>query len=210
LIFPSNDDNKGAFILSTSLRQKKMAKKKNEILRSASSIIAEKGYDKTTMEEIAAQLLMTKGSMYYYFKNKEELLFECHMMIIEPSIEKIKEFKNKDMAPVEKVKNFIKDYIIFEIEEKAMFSVAGKLDQTFSADYLGKILVKRDEFNQIFDELIQDGIQAGVFKNVNVKMARMMLLAGMNSIQSWYNPEGEMKPEEIAEIHADYLIKILL
>ncbi|WP_042356643.1 TetR/AcrR family transcriptional regulator [Bacillus rubiinfantis] len=187
-----------------------MEKKKNDIIRSAISIIAEKGYEKTTMEEIAAQLLMTKGSMYYYFKNKEELLFACHMMIIEPSIEVIKEFKHRDLEPDEKIKGLIKDYIMFEISEKSMFNVAGKLDQTFSAKYLEKILKKRDEFNHIFDELIWEGIEAGVFKNVNVKMARMMILAGMNSVQSWYKQDGTMKPEEIAEIHADYLVKILL
>jgi AcrR family transcriptional regulator len=196
--------------MGTSLRQKKMAKKKDEILRSASSIISEKGYEKTTMEEIASQLLMTKGAMYYYFKNKEELLFECHLMILDPSIEKIKEVKNSDLSHVEKIRKVIIDYIIFEINEKSMFNVAGKLDQTFSSEFLGKILAKRDEYNHIFDELIQEGINDGVFQKVEVKMTRLIILGALNSIQSWYKPDGKMKPEEIANIHADYILRILL
>ncbi|MEH7246013.1 TetR/AcrR family transcriptional regulator [Neobacillus niacini] len=195
--------------MGTSLRQKKMAKKKNEILRSASSIISEKGYEKTTMEDIAAQLLMTKGSMYYYFKNKEELLFECHLMILEPSIEKLIDVRNSDLSPLGKMRKVISDYIIFEINEKAMFNVAGKLDQTFSKEFLEKILAKRDEYNHIFDELIQEGIKTEVFQNVDVKMARLIILGALNSVQSWYKPEGKLKPEEIANIHADYLLKIL-
>lgn len=196
--------------MGTSLRQKKMAKKKNEILRSASSIISEKGYEKTTMEEIASQLLMTKGSMYYYFKNKEELLFECHLMILDPSIEKIKEIKNSDLTSIEKMRKVIIDYIIFEINEKAMFNVAGKLDQTFSSEFLEKILAKRDEYNHIFDELILEGINDGGFQKVDVKMTRLIILGALNSIQSWYKPDGKMKPEEIANIHADYILRILL
>ena len=57
-----------------SLREKKAARKKEEILRSASLVIARNGYQNATIEDIAAELLMTKGSLYYYFKNKEELL----------------------------------------------------------------------------------------------------------------------------------------
>jgi AcrR family transcriptional regulator len=201
---------KGEIVMGTSLRAKKMEKRKNEILRSASMIIAEKGYEKTTMEDIAAQLLMTKGSMYYYFKNKEELLFECHMMIINPSIEKIKEIKESTLSPEEKVRNLIVDYVIFEINEKAMFNVAGKLDQTFSKEYLDKIIEKRDEYNHIFDELIQEGIDAGVFQTIDVKMARMIILGALNSVQSWYSADGKMKPEDIANLHSEYLLKILL
>lgn len=59
------------------LRERKTAKKKEDILRSASLVISRKGFRQTTMEDIAAELLMTKGSLYYYFKNKEELLFYC-------------------------------------------------------------------------------------------------------------------------------------
>lgn len=58
-----------------SLREQKAAKKKEDILRSASLVISRSGYHNATMEDIAAELLMTKGSLYYYFKNKEELLY---------------------------------------------------------------------------------------------------------------------------------------
>ena len=57
------------------LSEKKLQKKKQEIILSAVKIVNKKGYQGATMEEIAAELLMTKGSLYYYFKNKEDLYF---------------------------------------------------------------------------------------------------------------------------------------
>ncbi|UTE73730.1 TetR/AcrR family transcriptional regulator [Rossellomorea marisflavi] len=196
--------------MSSSLREKKLAKKKADILRAASSIIAEKGYERTTMEEVAAQLLMTKGSMYYYFKSKEDLLFECHMMVVEPSIEMIKRIRESDLPTEEKIRAHMKEYILFQISEKAMFTVAGKLDQTFSETYLEQILKKRDEYNQIFDELIEEGVDKGVYRKLDVKMARIMILSALNSIQLWYKPNGGRTPEQVAEIHADYLVRILM
>ena len=72
-----------------SLRRKKAEKKKEDIIQSALSIISEKGYHATTMEDIAAKLLMTKGSVYYYFKDKQDLLFESQKMLMEQSIANI-------------------------------------------------------------------------------------------------------------------------
>ena len=51
------------------------------------------------MEEIAAKLLMTKGSMYYYFKNKDDLLYQCHLMIMELCLEGIEKVVNSDSNP---------------------------------------------------------------------------------------------------------------
>ena len=55
------------------LSERKTLKKKEQILMTAIAVVNKRGYDGATMEEIAAELLMTKGSLYYYFKNKSEL-----------------------------------------------------------------------------------------------------------------------------------------
>jgi len=196
--------------MSESLRQRKQEKKKKEILQVAASIFAEKGYEKTTMEDVASQLLMTKGSMYYYFSNKEEMLFESQMLILEPSIEKISNIKASSLPPVEKITQLFEEFVLFEISEKTAFSLAGKLEQIYSEEHFQKIVQKRDEYNQIFDSLLQEGIENNEFFNINVKMARMLLLGALNSIQSWYKPSGKMTPKEIAEMSADYLTRMLI
>src|ERR1051325_10205583 len=49
-----------------------------DILKSAAKAFRKLGYHGATVEEIAAALRMKKGNLYYYFKNKEEILFACH------------------------------------------------------------------------------------------------------------------------------------
>src|SRR3954453_21959945 len=49
-----------------------------EILKSAAAAFRRLGYHGATVEQIAAALHMKKGNLYYYFKNKEEILFACH------------------------------------------------------------------------------------------------------------------------------------
>ena len=64
-------------------------RKKEQILTSAIEIINRRGYSGTTMEEIAAELLMTKGSLYYYFKNKSDLMYQCHKFVLFQATEEL-------------------------------------------------------------------------------------------------------------------------
>src|SRR5688572_13462134 len=72
-------------------RQKKTELKREAILRSAAAAFRSKGYHGTSMEDISEQLLMTKGSLYYYFKDKEEILFACHDFSLDRVLERTRE-----------------------------------------------------------------------------------------------------------------------
>ena len=73
------------------LSEKRALKKKEEILMAAATIVNRRGYAGATMEEIAADLLMTKGALYYYFKNKGDLFFQCYKLVLSSALGEIKE-----------------------------------------------------------------------------------------------------------------------
>nr|WP_263326614.1 TetR/AcrR family transcriptional regulator [Neobacillus sp. Marseille-Q6967] len=194
-----------------SFRAQKIAKKKQEILRSAAAVLAEKGYQGATMEEIAAKLLMTKGSMYYYFKNKDDLLYHCHQMIMEISLERIDEVYNSKLDPVEKLRNAIREHIILATSEKSMFMVMDKPNQNFSDEQLEEVLDLRRNYSQYFDRIINEGIAKEVFDpHVDVKMVRMIILGALNWIQQWYTQGGSKSGEEIADAFAEYLLRMVI
>lgn len=193
-----------------SLRERKAAKKKEDILRSASSVISRQGFHKTTMEDIAAELLMTKGSLYYYFKNKEELLFHCHDLILTGAMELIEDIYQEDISSVEKMKKAIKAHLDIAIQEKEIFNLIVKPEQIFSEENIEDIVNKRDVYAGLFDKIIAQGAERGEFHLRQQKMARMIILGATNWIQVWYSDKGEFSKEEIEEIYAEYLIKMLL
>jgi len=193
-----------------SLRQQKMLRKKQEILRAAAEVLDEKGFHGATMEEIASRLLMTQGSMYYYFKNKEDLLFQCYIMIMDISLKKIKEIMEKAITPTEKLKKAIESHIELAITERPIFSLMGHPDQIFSGEYLDKIIQLRSDYDRYFDKILDEGIQAKEFLEVDVKMTRLIILGALNWVQQWYSPKGDKSKEEITDIFSNYLLKIVL
>lgn len=191
------------------LSERKLLKKKEDIILSAVKIVNRKGYRRATMEDIAAELLMTKGSLYYYFKNKEDLVFQCHEMVLSQAAGKLQKHLNETISNEEKLRRMIVTHIRYAIEEKETFNIILKPDQTFSTEQLNPILVKRHQYAGLFDQVISDGIGTGEFTIAEPKIVRMILLGSMNWIQQWYSPKGKKTMEDIQEIYANYLLKVV-
>lgn len=193
-----------------SLRQRKAEKKKEEIIQSALSIISEKGYHATTMEDIAAKLLMTKGSVYYYFKDKQDLVYKSHKMLLEQSVENIEEILLESLPIVEKLEKAMAVHTEFLIDERTGFTMGARPEQIFEGDQLEDILRLRTIYSQYIDGLISEGIESGYFQKVEVKIVRNLILGALNYVIDWYSPDGSKNKEEIAKLISNYLLRILI
>ncbi|MGP4105818.1 TetR/AcrR family transcriptional regulator [Virgibacillus sp. L01] len=193
-----------------SLREEKTAKKKEEILQSAVSILSEKGYHGTTMEEIAAKLLMTKGSVYYYFKDKQNLLFESQIMILNRSIQNMESINNQNVSVIKKIRKAMMAHIEYAIRERSGFVMMFNPEQIFSPSQLEEIFQLRDAYGKGFDRLIEEGIEADVFRAMDVKIVRNIILGAINWVTQWYSDQGKKDETEMAELIADYVMQILI
>lgn len=192
-----------------SLRERKTAKKKEDILKSAIQVIAEKGYHATTMEDIAAKLLMTKGSVYYYFKDKQDLLYQSYKMLLEQSNETIEEIQQKNISVNQKLENAMIAHIEFLITERSGFESGMKPEHFFEGEQLDIILELRSKYANSFDQIIEEGIESKVFSEVDVKVVRNIILGAMNWVIQWFSPEGKKGKEDIAQLISNYLMRIL-
>ena len=193
-----------------SLREKKVEKKKEEIRQSAMSVIAEKGYHATTMEDIAAKLLMTKGSVYYYFKDKEALVYDSHKILLEQSIEQLNEVLAEELPSIAKLRKAMIVHMEYVITERTDFFIGAKPDQVFVGEHLQEIIRLRNEYSDCMDGLIEQGIQDGSFTNVDSNIVNNIILGAMNNVVIWYSPKGSKSIQELANSIADYLLKILV
>lgn len=194
-----------------SLREKKAAKKKEEMIKSAVSIIAEKGYHSTTMEEIASKLLMTKGSVYYYFKDKQDLLYQGQKMLLEQSIENIEGIINQSQLSItEKLEKTMIEHIEYLITERTGFAMGANPEQFFAGEQLEIIIHLRYQYSKCVDELLIEGIEAGFFATLDIKIVRNIILGAMNWVVEWYSPEGEKDKTQLAQSISNYLLRMLI
>jgi AcrR family transcriptional regulator len=176
-----------------------------EILKSAAAAFRRLGYHGATVEEIAAALHMKKGNLYYYFRNKEEILFACHQYSLDRLLTLLDEVERSGVAPEDKLRRLIVAFvhtILDELHGTALF-----LDlEALSPAHLRTVIARRDRFDKGMREVLKEGIRSGTFIYADAKLLSFAILGAVNWIPRWYSPEGPSTSQEIADRFADYLI----
>lgn len=193
----------------TSYHIERARKKKLEILRTAAEIFNEKGYHGTTIEEIASQLKVTKASLYHYIANKEDLLVQCHEMVADTSISHLQEIINSNIDPKQKLLKAIDSHIKNICEEKSMFNIIISPSDIFSKDTRNTIIQKRDVYELLLLEILQEGMDLGYFIQTDPKITLLQILGSLNSISRWYSPNGKKTQQEISDIFSSNFLKML-
>ena len=152
---------------------------------------------------------MTKGNLYYYFRNKEEILFACHDYSLDVLLGLMAEVEADASRPDEKLRRLILAFIHMMLDE--LQGTALTLDlQALSPPLLKRIIAKRDRFDRGMRDIVQQGIDQGLFRPGDPKMIGFAMMGAVNWITKWFDPEGPMTSEEIGQRFADYLVGGLL
>jgi TetR/AcrR family transcriptional regulator len=176
-----------------------------EILKSAAKAFRKLGYHGATVEQIAAALHMKKGNLYYYFKNKEAILFACHQYSLDRLMQLLEEVERSGRSPDEKLRRLVVAFvhtILDELHGTALF-----LDlEALSPAHLKAVIVRRDQFDRGVRKIVEEGMSVGTFGAGDPKLLAFALFGAVNWIPRWYNPEGPASSQTIADLFADFFI----
>ena len=176
-----------------------------EILKSAAAAFRRRGYHGASVDEIASALEMTKGNLYYYFKNKEEILFACHDYSLDLLLELMRRVQAEGAAPEVKLRRLVLAFVHTILDE--LHGTALTLNpESLSPALLKRVVAKRDQFDHGMRSIIQQGIDAGTFRPGDPKMIEFAIMGAVNWIAKWYDPSGPMTSDQIGEAFADYLV----
>jgi len=180
-----------------------------EILKSAAAAFRRRGYYGASVDEIAGALHMTKGNLYHYFRDKEDILFACHEFALDLLLKMLKKVEESSHPPQERLRRIIVSFVHLMIDE--LRGTALTMDvQALSPSRRAKVIAKRDRFDRGIRRIIHDGIRSGIFRPADPKLATFAILGSINWIPYWFDPQGEASSIEIGEEFAEHLISGLL
>ena len=182
--------------------------RKDEILRELGAAVRERGFGALTMKDVADRLGLVKGNLYYYFKNKQELLYHCHIKCMEVSLRALEEAERSRAAPSERLRTLLVRHIR-GISDEAYGAVLLTDLESLTLAQRRKYVALRDRFERGVRALIKAGIARGEFRRQDPRIAGFALLGAINWIPKWYRPGGELSSQEIAEQFADFFLRSL-
>jgi hypothetical protein len=119
------------------------------------------------------------------------------------SLEKIELEK---LSADEKLRKAVISHVSVLTKDSAASAVFFSEWRHLSESYLKDFLAMRNNYENKFIQILIDGHKEGVFKKMDAKFSVLALLSSINWMPSWYNPEGKLSPEEIAENVIDVFI----
>lgn len=181
-----------------------------EIFEAATRIFREKGYHATSMQDIAEAVGLLKGSLYHYISSKQELLLRISEAGMRTATQAIEEVAHANLPPADKLRLAITRHIEL---------ITGNLDQAtvfvmearaMEHDQRQQVASQRDHFERLFRGIIQEGVDAGVFRPVDVPLVTFALMGMQNWLIIWYREDGRLSPQQIAAIFVDLVLSGLL
>jgi AcrR family transcriptional regulator len=189
-----------------SFREERYNDKRRKILDSAAILFAKNGYERVTLDEIAKKLKLTKGSLYYYVKSKEDIFFQIQMQAVERVTLIVENALKSELDPLEKFRQTIKGFVRI-LTQPQILAYYRHETRFLPVKMRDQILNKRGEFLSKFDQLILEGVKSGIIEKENWKIKDLAVLGVVNWIPLWYSPKGKLSVEEIADIVVDFCLK---
>ena len=187
----------------------KVLEKKREILDAASRVFRRKGLHDSGMRDIAAELGMAVGNLYYYFKDKEALLAFVQEETLAGLLDLARQARERDLRADARLFLLIEGHVV-RLNEETPGSLAHLEVEALGPRWRRKVQARRDEYERAFREVLEEGIAAGVFRPTDPKVSALAILGAVNWTVKWFRPDGGKNAREIGRECAELLVRGLL
>jgi AcrR family transcriptional regulator len=175
-----------------------------QILTEAARVFARKGYEGASMRDIAVACGISKSLLYHHFNSKEEIYSRVAVGATQELYLFVHERVPPDAAPSEKIRAFmVATAEYFRRHRWAWIASTTAFWNDPARHRQKERMTRRDRYEKYLRSLIQEAIDAGEMRDVDVAMAGRLVLSSLNWMHRWYNPAKPMKPEQIADMFYD-------
>lgn len=196
-------------------------KSREEIITAAAAEFMELGFAATSLDAIADRMGCTKGRIYHHFRSKADLFFAIQIRAMQRVDREVVPIATSAGSVVDRLQRMARTHATIVMEDYAVQKVAV---QGLERHLLGAaaarhtrtlhaIIRMRDEYEQTFREVIEEGMRSGVFVDAPIKFVIKAFFGALNWITVWYTPRRGQTPEDIAsiaEILSDYALRGLM
>ena len=180
-------------------RTKKYDEKYQRILSCAAEVLAEDGYDKASIRQIANAADVSLSGLYYYCKSKEELLFNIQYQTFDSIIEHIKTQVKNIEDPKEQLKAVIKNHLQYFIKKLPELKVCAKEITCLNGEYFKEIELMRREYFDLVVEILDRINKQGGQNGKDVKVSAMALFGMLNWIFMWIRPGSRLSHKQLVD-----------
>jgi TetR/AcrR family transcriptional regulator, cholesterol catabolism regulator len=199
----------GCIVDHRAMREEILAYKRERILEEAVKLFYERGFTGTTLDDIAAELGVTKPFIYTHFRSKTELLAALCKPTIELSLNAVANAATSAGSPTERLRRAMVDFTQVVLSRQANIAIYFREEKNLEPAGLAEINALRKKFDRVLSNLLNEGVSAGEFAIKDVNLAALAIGGMISWAYTWHRPEGRLPLDEMCNSMADLALQMV-
>jgi AcrR family transcriptional regulator len=170
---------------------------KDRMLRAAALCFNRKGYSGTSLKDVASHLGLTDAALYYYVRNKEELVYLCYLRAAELGRAALDEAIDAGGSGIDKVRRYIRLHCRFMVGEPGPVAIMSEIP-SLKPDHRDEILALSRSHSARFERLLEEGIDDGSIRPSDVRMTGNAIMGALNWIPKWHHGDPAVAEQVVA------------
>jgi len=196
----------------------KRAGRRTLIREAALHLFSERGYDRTSLQDIADTLGLTHPALYYYYRSKSDLLFDAIKMVMETMLADLEtSIGNANLDHTEKLSRLIEKQINIQFStqdairliDSVLFGAMSRTD-IFDKEQSRTLLKMQRKTVGLYKNLLKEGALSGAFKMDDETVATFAILGAVSNVPYWFKPHGTLSKQGAAKKLAHFILKSLV
>jgi len=183
--------------------------KRQAVMNAAAQLFSERGFTATSLDDIARSVRMSKPTLYYYFKNKEQILYECVQTGLRNMDGVVSELMESGASGLEVLVAIMYKYSEVTLDPFSRFLLT--IGEAHLPDLTRKRLRSMRKKTELkLREVVRRAMEDGSIRRGDPKIVTSNFAGALSMMARWYRPDGALGPREIARQSIDWLLNGML
>jgi AcrR family transcriptional regulator len=174
---------------------------RHRMLKAAATCFNQKGYSGTSLKDVARHLGLTDAALYYYVRNKEELVYQCYLRGAELGREAMDRGRAEGKDGFEQAFLYIRYHVEIMVGERGPVAIMSEIP-SLKKPHRDEILNVSRQHSSEFEKMLALGIEDGSIAECNVRMTGNAIMGAINWIPKWFHGDAETARKVLAEFPA--------
>ncbi|MDR7415663.1 MAG: TetR/AcrR family transcriptional regulator [Armatimonadota bacterium] len=178
-----------------------------ELVAAAVRLFRERGYHATSMQDLAEALGIQRGSLYHYIAAKEDLLWEIMDRAMTRLWAAVAPVARASSSAVRRLQEAIAAHLAVAASLRDELTILHVELKSLSPGRRREMVARRDRYEALFREILEEGIARGEFREVDVRATAFALLGACNWFTQWFRPDGPQGHDHFARWFSELFLR---
>ncbi|GMR17478.1 MAG: TetR/AcrR family transcriptional regulator [Gammaproteobacteria bacterium] len=179
----------GAVSMAKAAVETRFQIQRDRLLKAAASCFNRKGYSGTSLKDVADHLGLTDAALYYYVRNKEELVYQCYLRAAELGGEALARARDEGENGLQQAFLYVRYHVEIMVGEQGPVAIMSEIPSLKPA-HRNEILAVSRRHSLAFENILAAGIQDGSIRDCDVRMTGNAIMGSINWIPKWFHGDA--------------------